>query len=197
MFSVGDEVVHCIHGAGIITEKKELQITETPHRYFVIEMPESDSTLMVPTDKAEQRLRPISKVTTLRHLVTNILTGQPNKLPKDYKERREQVNSKLKSGEIQEWIEVVRDLTYRMEQGYKSKVDQQLLERAMHLLATELAMAQGIDPDKAEGHLASIAQRRYEFKGQQADTLGWLQTLRRKVVMPFTKRETQAPADAR
>ncbi|MFQ5886627.1 MAG: CarD family transcriptional regulator, partial [Anaerolineae bacterium] len=29
MFSVGDKVVHRVHGAGIITGKKERQITKT------------------------------------------------------------------------------------------------------------------------------------------------------------------------
>ena len=197
MFSVGDEVVHRVHGAGIITEKKEMQITETSNRYFVIEMPESDSTLMVPTDKAGQRLRPVSKMTTLRRLLTDTLTGQPNKLPNDYKERREQVDSELKSGEIRKWIEVVRDLTHRREQGRRSKIDRRLLERTMHLLAGELALAQGIDPEKAESRLAFIVEHPHEFKDQQDDSLGWLQTLRQRLITRFTKGQTQATADTR
>ncbi len=197
MFSVGDEVVHRVHGAGIITEKKEMQITETSNRYFVIEMPESDSTLMVPTDKAGQRLRPVSKMTTLRRLLTDTLTGQPNKLPNDYKERREQVDSELKSGEIRKWIEVVRDLTHRREQGRRSKIDRRLLKRTMHLLAGELALAQGIDPEKAESRLAFIVEHPHEFKDQQDDSLGWLQTLRQRLITRFTKGQTQATADTR
>ena len=199
MFSVGDEVVHRVHGAGIITDKKEMQITKTSNRYLVIEMPESDSTLMVPTDKAEQRLRPVSKVTTLRYLLTEILTGQPNKLPKDYKERRERINNKLKSGEIRKWIEVVRDLAHRREQGRKSRVDNRLLERTTHLLAGELALAQGIDPEKAESRLTFIVEHPNEFKDQQAGT-GWLRTLVhlvQRIMRLFTESETQATADAR
>jgi RNA polymerase-interacting CarD/CdnL/TRCF family regulator len=197
MFSVGDEVVHRVHGAGIITGKKERQLTETPHRYLVIEMPKFDSTLMVPTDKAGQCLRPISKMATLRRLLTDTLTGQPNTLPKDYRERAEQIENKLKSGETKKWIEVVRDLTHRREQGWKSRVDQRLLDRTMHLLAGEFALAQGIDPEKAEIHLASVVERRHELQEQQASTSGRLQTLRRRVMDLFTKGETQATADAR
>ena len=197
MFAVGDEVIHRVHGAGIITEKKRMQLTETPHRYLVIEMPEFDSTLMVPTDKAEQCLRPVSKMLTLRRLLTDTLTGQPNELPKDYRERAEQIENKLKSGETKKWIEVVRDLTYRREQGQKSKVDQRLLERTMHLLAGEFALAQGIDPEKAEIYLASVVQRRHELKDQQAGPSGWLQALRQRVMEPFTKGNTKATADTR
>lgn len=94
MFSVGDEVVHRVHGAGIITKKKEMQMTEPPHRYFVIEMVGPHSTLMVPIDEAEQCLRPVSKMTTLRRLLMDILAGEPGNLPKDYKERAEQTGNK-------------------------------------------------------------------------------------------------------
>ncbi len=180
MFSVGDEVVHRVHGAGIITDKKEMQITETPNRYLVIDMPESDSTLMVPTDKAEQRLRPVCTMRTLRHLLTAILTGQPNKLSKDYKKRQERINNKLKSGEISKWIEVVRDLTHRREQGRRSKIDRRLLKRARYLVAGELAMAQGIELETAESRLTFIVEHPNEFKDQQTST-GWLRTLLQRI----------------
>ena len=195
MFSVGDKVVHRVHGAGIITEKKEMQITETPHRYLVIEMVGPHSTLMVPIDKAEQCLRSVSKTATLRRLLTDRLAGEPSQLPKDYREREEQIENKLKSGETKKWIEVVRDLTHRRQQGRKSRVDDRLLERTMHLLAGELALAQGIDPEKAEIHLSSVVQCRHELQDQQASTSGWLQTLRQRVMELFTKGETQATTD--
>ena len=196
MFSVGDEVVHRVHGAGIITGKKERQLTETPHRYLVIEMVGPHSTLMVPINTAEQCLRPVSKMTTLRRLLVDRLAKPPSELPKDYRERAEQIENKLKSGETKKWMEVVRDLTHRREQGRRSQVDRRLLDRTMHLLAGEFALAQGIDPEKAEIHLASVVQRRREFKEQQAGPSGWLQTLRQRVMEPFTKGETQAMTDA-
>ncbi len=197
MFSVGDEVVHRIHGAGIITEKKEMQMAEAAHRYFVIEMVGPHSTLMVPIDEAEQCLRPVSKMPTLRRLLTDILAGEPGNLPKDYKARAEQTGDKLKSGKIKKWIEVVRDLTYLKEQRPLGQTDRQGLNRAIHLLAAELALAQGMDREKAELFLASIVAHRHELKEQPASTSGWLQTIRQRVMKPFTKGETQAVASAR
>ena len=197
MFSVGDEVVHRVHGAGTITGKKERQITEASNRYLVIEMVGSHSTLMVPIDKAGKCLRPVSKMTTLRRLLMDILPGEPGNLPKDYKQRAEQTGSKLKSGKVERWIEVVRDLTCLKEQRPLGQTDRRGLNRAMHLLAAELALAQGIDQEKAEVLLMSIVAYRHEFKDQQAVTSGWLQTLRQKVTESFTKGETQATADTR
>lgn len=197
MFSVGDKVVHRIHGAGVITTKKEVQLTETSNCYLVIEMPGSHSTLMVPTDKAEQRLRSISKMTTLRHLLTDVLIGQPSELPKDYKKRAKQINDKLKSGKIKRWIEVIRDLTHLREQRPLSKTDRRRLKRAMHLLAGEFALVQGIDQEKAESRLASIVEHPHEFKDQQAGTLDWLRTLGQRMMRPFTQSETQVTAEAK
>jgi CarD family transcriptional regulator len=184
VFSVGDKVIHCAQGAGVITEKKDMQITEMPKSYLVIRMLGSGSTLMVPSDKAEQRLRPVCRRTALRRLLTVELAGKSRELPQDYKERAKHIESKLKSGETKEWVEVVRDLTYRDEQGSLSTGDRQLLDRAIDLLSGELALAQGIDQEEAMFRLKSVAQRR----GELADSLenfDWLRALGQKVVEPF------------
>ena len=149
MFSVGEKVMHCTHGAGVITEKKEMQITEIPHCYLVIQLLGSDSTLMIPTGQAEDRLRPACERATLRNLLTDQLTSEPEELPGDYKVRQKNLKDKLKSGETGEWIKVVRDLTYRAEQDSLSAGDRQLLDRAMDLLSGELALAQEIPLERA------------------------------------------------
>jgi CarD family transcriptional regulator len=187
MFSVGEKVMHCTHGAGVITEKKEMQITETPKRYLVIQLLGSDSTLMVPTDQADERLRPACKRATLRRLLTSELNSEPEELPGDYKVRQKHLENKLKSGETQEWIEVVRDLTFQGEQKPLSQGDQKLLDRAMDLLAGELALAQGVPQEKAMPRLESMIQRRRELANRQAESSSWWQTLGQRVIDPFAK----------
>lgn len=195
MFSIGDKIIHRIHGAGIITERKKMQVTGKPALYVVIDLLGSRSTLMVPTDKADQCLRPVSKIATLRRLLIGQLASQPDELPRDYKKRAAQISEELKSGRAKKWIEVVRDLMHRNEQKPLSQGDRKLLNRAMDLLSGELALAQEIAPEKAESRLESILQRRHEFRDQQAETKGWLQTLTEKVRGPFAKRERQTTAD--
>jgi CarD family transcriptional regulator len=187
MFSVGDKVMHCTHGAGVITEKKKMHITDTPHCYLVIQLLGSDSTLMVPKDQAEERLRPVCKGATLRRLLTSELAGEPEKLPQDYKERQKCIEGKLKSGETQVWIEVVRDLTWQSKQKPLSQGDQKLLDRAMDLLSGELALAHGIPLEEAEPRLDSMVQRRHELADGQGERLSWWQTLEQKVREPFVR----------
>jgi RNA polymerase-interacting CarD/CdnL/TRCF family regulator len=186
MFSVGEKVIHCVHGAGVITAKKEMLFTDAPICYFVIQMFGSRSTLMVPTDRAEQRLRPVAKRTALRRLLTGDLAGQPDELPQDHKERAKQLEDKLKSGGTREWLEIVRDLTYREERGSLSSSDQQLLERTLDLLSGEIALVQDIAQAEAKARLVSIVQHRDEPDEQQVESSSWWQTLGKKVAKSFT-----------
>jgi CarD family transcriptional regulator len=190
MFAVGDKVIHYTRGAGVITDKKEMRITETPRRYLVLQMLGSTSTLMVPTDQAEERLRPACKKTKLRRLLASELASEPEELPGDYKKRQKHLEGKLKSGETTEWIEVVRDLTYRDEQKQLSTGDRQLLDRAMDLLAGELALAHGVPQEQAMPRLKSLIQRRDELAEHQSESSGWWQTLGQKVMEPFARSST-------
>jgi CarD family transcriptional regulator len=187
MFSVGHKVIHFAQGAGVITDKREMQITETSKCYLVIDMIGSDSTLMIPADKAEQRLRPVCKRTALRRLLTSELADEPKKLPKDYKKRKKHIESKLKSGETKEWVEVVRDLTHRDEQKSLSTGDRKLLDRAVDLLSGELALAQGIDQEEAVSRLTSMVEHRSELVDQQAEDSSWWRKLEQRVREPFAK----------
>jgi len=187
MFSVGDKVIHCTRGAGVITEKKEMQITETPHCYLVIQMLGSNSTLMLPTGKAEQRLRSACKRATLRRLLTNELASEPEELPGDYRKRQKHIEDKLKSGETKEWVEVVRDLTCRDEQNRLSTGDRQLLDRAVDLLSGELALTQGVPLEEAGPRLKSVVERRHELADHQAESSGWWETLGQRVMERFTR----------
>jgi CarD family transcriptional regulator len=177
MFSVGDKVMHCTHGAGVITEKKEMQITETLHCYFVIQLLGSDSTLMVPTEQAEERLRRACKRAALRRLLTSGLSGEPEGLPQDYRERRKHVEEKLKTGETKEWVGVVRDLTDRDEQKRLSMGDRQLLDRAVDLLSGELALAHGVPLEDAGPRLRSMVERRHELAHRQVESSDRWRTL--------------------
>jgi len=187
MFSVGEKVMHCTHGAGVITEKKEMQFVETPKRYLVIQLLGSDSTLMVPTDQAEERLRPACKRAALHRLLMRELTSEPEELPGDYKTRQKQLENKLKSGETQGWIEVVRDLTFQGEQKPLSQGDQKLLDRAVDLLSGELALAQGISLVEAKPRLESIIQDQDKLVDHQVESASWWQTLGQRVIDPFAK----------
>jgi len=187
MFLVGEKVMHRSHGAGIITEKKKMQITETPHCYLVIQLLGSNSTLMVPTEQAEERLRPACEMAVLHRLLISELAGELQELPGEYKARQKHLEEKLKSGETKEWIGVVRDLTCRAEQNSLSAGDRKLLDRSVDLLSGELALTQGVPLEEAESRLKSLIQFRHELADGQVESADWWQSLRHRIAEPFTK----------
>ena len=50
MFSVGDKIVHPVHGAGIIQKIEEKKILGKVSQYYVLKLPCSDMDVMIPTD---------------------------------------------------------------------------------------------------------------------------------------------------
>ena len=53
MFSVGDEVVYPMHGAGVIESIEERAVLDEKQSYYIIKMP-GEVKVMVPTAKAEE-----------------------------------------------------------------------------------------------------------------------------------------------
>ena len=50
MFSVGDKIVHPVHGAGIIQKIEERKILGEVKQYYVLKLPCSDMDVMIPID---------------------------------------------------------------------------------------------------------------------------------------------------
>jgi RNA polymerase-interacting CarD/CdnL/TRCF family regulator len=187
MYSVGDKVIHFTRGAGVITKKKEMQFTDTPHCYLVIRLLGSDSMVMVPADRAEDRLRPARKRAALRRLLMSQLAGEPKELPQDYRKRQKYLEGKLKSGQAKEWIKVVRDLANRDDQKSLSRGDQKLFDRAMDLLSGELALIHGIPQEEAMPQLQSMVDRREALADSQAESGSWWWALGQRVMESYTK----------
>jgi CarD family transcriptional regulator len=196
MYSVGDKVVHFTHGAGVITEEKVMEVVAEPEDYLVIQMLRLDSTLMVPSEGADERLRPACEKIELGRLLADELANKPAKLPKNYKKRTKHVEKMLKTGETVEWIKVVRDMTHRDEQKPLSTGDRKLLDRATELLAGELALAHGISLEEAVVHLQSMVRRREELVEQEVSSpdADWWQAFSRRIAQSFVKSSSQAEA---
>lgn len=196
MYTVGDKVIHRSRGAGVITEEKVMEVVAEPENYLVIQMLRLDSTLMVPAEGADDRLRPASEPTRLRRLLTSELANEPANLPKNYKKRTKHVEKMLKTGETVEWIRVVRDMMHRDEQSPLSTGDKRMLDRATELLAGEFALAYGISLEDAVIHLQSMVRRREELAERQVAGSDWWQTFSRRLTQSFVPSSSQAGVSA-
>jgi CarD family transcriptional regulator len=148
MFQVGDKIVHPQHGAGVVSAI-ERDVIQGFGSYYVIELAAYNRTLMIPVDKAEEiGMRTISAPDIMAE-VLEALTGEPGNLPGNYTQRQIKLGERLRSGDVFEVAQVMRDLAFRGQQKHLTTQDSGFLEQARRFLASELALCRGIEFDQA------------------------------------------------
>jgi CarD family transcriptional regulator len=157
-FKVGDRVVYPHHGAAVI-KKKESRVVRTPDaeekvEYFVLHMAHGDLTLSVPVDKAEEvGMRPPISEEDVED-VLRLLAKRDVREPSNWSRRFKNHQEKLKSGDVYQVAEVVRNLALREAARGLSAGEKSMLERARVILASELSIAWDVPEEEALERLA-------------------------------------------
>ena len=148
-FKVNDRAVSPHHGAAIIKKKIKLELSGETREYFVLEMVHGDLMLKVPTDMAEEvgMRPPISKsdVDDLYNLIGKRDVREPANWSRRFKNHQE----KMKSGDVYQVAEVVRNLALREKGKGLSTAEKSMLERARGILVSELSFALNVSEDAA------------------------------------------------
>ena len=151
-FKVGDRVVYPHHGAAVI-EKKEKRKTpgaeSEEKEYLVLRMAHGELTLAVPSDNAEQvgMRRPIARedVDDLFQLLAKRDVREPSNWSRRFKNHQE----KLKSGDVYQVAEVVRNLALRDQAKGLSAGEKSMFVKARSVLVSELSFALDVSEDDA------------------------------------------------
>ena len=152
-FKVGDRVVYPHHGAAKIARKEKRELLGETREYFVLEMVHGELTLSVPIDKAEEvgMRPPISEadVEDLFRLIGKRDVREPANWSRRFKNHQE----KLKSGDVYQVAEVVRNLAARNRDAALSAAERTMYERARINLVSEIAPALHVSNEEAEAYL--------------------------------------------
>ena len=156
-FKVGDRVVYPHHGAAVI-EKKEKRKTPgvegEEKEYLVLRMAHGELTLSVPSDNAETvgMRRPIARedVEDLYQVLAKRDVREPSNWSRRFKNHQE----KLKSGDVYQVAEVVRNLALRDNDKGLSAGEKSMFVKARQVLVSELAFALDISEDDAMDRLS-------------------------------------------
>lgn len=149
MFHVGDSIVYPMQGAGVIEAIEEKEILGEKHRYYLIKMPIRDMQVMIPTDKVKKsRIRLVADKPTLEHVLDIFQYGQTD-TTLSMKERYKINTEKLRTGNIQEGAEVVRDLMRLNKKKSLNSSEKQMLESARKIFISELSIIRGITENQA------------------------------------------------
>ena len=156
MFNVGDRVVYPMHGAGIIEAIEEKEILGTTRQYYVMSLSLGDMKVMIPRDNACQvGLRQVIDKNEVGGVVT--VLNEPYCILSKNWNRRYMVNmEKIKSGDILEVAEVVKNLLHREKEKGLSTGEKKMLESAKRILVSELVLVEGMEPSAATGMLEDI-----------------------------------------
>jgi len=155
-FEVGDNVVYPHHGAGKVIRKEVKDILGDKREYLTIKILHNDMTVMVPTENATLAgLRRVIDEETVKK-VLGVLQDQCSEMPKNWNRRFKHNRDKIKTGDIYELAEVVRNLAIREAKKGLSTGEKQMFTRAKKILASELMYALEMNEDEVEAHLYEL-----------------------------------------
>jgi CarD family transcriptional regulator len=106
-------------------------------------------TVNVPTENADRvGLRKVIDEEMVER-VLEVLHGSGTKMPKNWNRRFKYNRDKMKTGDIFELAEVVRNLSLRDQEKGLSTGEKQMFVKAKKILASELMYAKAMDEDEA------------------------------------------------
>ena len=148
-FKVNDKVVYPHHGAAVVESKERLEMFGEEKEFLVLRMTHGELTLKVPADKAEEigMRYPIS-VEDVED-VFEVLAKKDVREPTNWSRRFKNHQEKLKSGDVYQVAEVVRNLALREADKGLSAGEKSMFVKARQVLVSELAFALDITEEAA------------------------------------------------
>ena len=149
MYKVGDKVVYPHHGAGTVVKREKREVLGEKREYLTIKILHNDMTVNVPADNAERvGLRKVIDEEAVKKVV-KYLTSGGTEMPKNWNRRFKHNRDKMKTGDIYELAEVVRNLALRDGEKGLSTGEKQMYVKAKKILASELMYAKTMTEDEA------------------------------------------------
>ena len=129
--------------------------------YLTIKILHNDMTVMVPCENAHRAgLRRVINEEEVKRVI-DVLTGEMSDMPKNWNRRFKHNREKIKTGDVFELAEVVRNLAIREWEKGLSTGEKQMYTRAKKILASEFMYALEKDEEGAEGYLDELLEERF------------------------------------
>ena len=161
MFNVGDKIVYPMHGAGTIESIEEKDILGTKESYYILRMP-GEVKVMVPTAKAKEvGVRDVIDKESADK-VFQILEHDSTQMAMNWNKRYRDNIEKMKTGDIYEIADVVRNLSFKQKEKGLSTGEKKMLENAKQILVSELVLAEHSTKDEIEDQVDNTICKSFE-----------------------------------
>ena len=148
MFDVGDKVVYPHHGAGTVVSKELRTVLGESREYLTIQILHDDLTVNVPNENAEKvGLRRVIDEEAVESVI-GVLHGSGTTMSKNWKQRFKYNRGKMKTGDVFELAEVVRDLSLREQDKGLSTAEKQMFVKAKRIMSSEFMYAKDMDEEQ-------------------------------------------------
>ena len=169
MFNVGDKIVYPMHGAGTIVSIEEKDVLGERQPYYILKMP-GEVKVMVPIAKAEDiGVRNIIDKESASKVFTSLASITPE-VSMNWNKRYKDNTDKMKSGDIYELTEVVRNLSFKQKEKGLSTKEKNMLTNARQILVSELDLAEHATQDEIETQIEDTICKSFDLYQQTAQT---------------------------
>ncbi|MFF3023743.1 CarD family transcriptional regulator [Gottfriedia sp. NPDC057948] len=150
MFEVGDSIFYPMQGAGVIESIQEKEVQGEIQQYFIIRLLIKKMEVMIPISKmSNSRIRMVVDSNTLDNILINFHNGESDR-SLSYKQRFKLNTEKMKTGNIEDGAEVVRDLMRIDKEKSLNSSEKQMLGNASKIFISELELVKGISQSQAK-----------------------------------------------
>jgi CarD family transcriptional regulator len=132
--------------------------------YLTIKILHNEMTVMVPCENAHRAgLRRVIDEEQVKQVI-DVLEGDISDMPKNWNRRFKYNREKIKTGDVFELAEVVRNLAIREWEKGLSTGEKQMYTRAKKILASEFMYALDKDEEGAEEYIDGLLEERFGAK---------------------------------
>lgn len=145
-FQIGEKIIYPMHGAGIIEAIEEKEILGTIQQYYKLSI--NKVVVMFPL-KTNIGIRPVVTPTTMDKVLASFYDEEIEATPINRTQRIRIHMNKMKTGDIFDGAEVIRDLMRMKQKKSLATGDKRLLENAQQILLSELMLVKDIEEEEA------------------------------------------------
>lgn len=169
MFSVGDQVVHPMHGAGVIDGIVREKVAGVTQDYYVFKMPVGGLLLKIPIASTQavglRSVIPKAEAERLLSALPGLEVEQCGNWNKRYRDNL----VRMKSGDLYEVARVIKCLMTRDSRRGLSTGERKMLHTARQILLSELVLAEQARYEEMEARVGRAILPR---AGEEAYTQG-------------------------
>ncbi len=148
-YRVGDRVVYPSHGSGTIESIEKREVLGEESDYLEVGLKASDMKVYIPIDEAETvGLRRVVDDETIRACL-DLLSDDTTKMSTNWNRRFRANTEKVKTGDIFEVAEVIRNLTARDQERGLATSERKMLDETREILCSEVALSLGVELEEA------------------------------------------------